>query len=70
MKPKTRGDSILFRPETTGLVPAIDRHAAVARRSRNQMMQILLEEALEARDGSLPPSVVTDPTPGLFDAGE
>lgn len=42
---------ILFRPETARLVAAIDAQAKAERRSRNQMMQILLEEALAAREG-------------------
>ncbi len=40
---------VLFRPETASLIRAIDAEARFERRSRNQMIQILLEEALKAR---------------------
>ena len=46
--------TLTFRPEDERIIPAIKEQARLDRRSQNQMVQILLEEALKAR-GAWPP---------------
>ncbi len=46
---------IIYRPDSQEIVDAIEGQAKKDRRSRNLMIQILLEEALRAR-GAWPPA--------------
>ena len=48
---------ILFRPELPGTVAAIDEAARLSRRSRNQMIQFLIEDSL-SRMGLWPPGTM------------